>query len=58
MKKVLGLLSLAPLGAFAAVPAGVTTAIQDIGTDGAAVATTVLLAIVAIFAVKFLRKGL
>jgi len=42
----------------AAVPAGVTTALADIGTDGAAVATTILLAVVAIFAIKFLRRGL
>lgn len=44
--------------AMAAVPAEVTTAIGDIETDGMAVATAVLLAVVAIFAIKFIRKGL
>jgi hypothetical protein len=42
----------------AAVPAGVTTAVADIGVDGSTIATTILLAVVAIFAIKFLRKGL
>lgn len=42
----------------AAVPAGVSTALADIGADGVTVATTILLAVVAIFAIKFLRKGL
>lgn len=42
----------------AAVPAGVTTALTDIGADGSEVATTILLAVVAIFAIKFLRRGL
>lgn len=44
--------------AFAAVPAEVTTALASIGTDALAVATVVLLAIVGIYAFKFLRKGL
>lgn len=44
--------------AHAALPAGVTDAISDIGTDAAAVATTVLLAVVAVFAIKFIRRGL
>ncbi|MGA0610855.1 major capsid protein [Caldimonas sp. KR1-144] len=60
-KKVAGVLVSAPLfaaPAFAAVPAGVTTALESIGTDGSTVATTILLAVVAIFAIKFLRKGL
>jgi hypothetical protein len=42
----------------AEVPAGVTTALADIGADAGTVATTILLAIVAVFAIKFLRKGL
>ncbi len=42
----------------AAVPAEVTTAIGDMKTDGAAVAGGVLLAIIAIAAIKFIRKGL
>jgi len=51
---------LAALGGnvYAAVPAAVTTALADIQVDALAVATTVLVAIVAIFAFKFLRKGL
>lgn len=50
---------LAAIGsAQAAVPADVTTALADIGTDGATVATTILIAAVVVFAVKFLRKGL
>lgn len=44
--------------AMAAVPAEVTTALASIGTDALAVATVVLLAIVGIYAFKFLRKGL
>lgn len=47
-----------PLSAFAAVPADVTTALGDMKTDGLAVATVVLVAIIAIAAVKFIRKGL
>lgn len=59
MKKfTLGALVAAPFSVFAAVPAGVSTALEDIGTDGSTVATTILLAVVAIFAIKFLRKGL
>lgn len=58
-KKVAGaLVAVAPMASFAAVPAGVTTALADIGVDGSAVATTILLAVVAIFAIKFLRRGL
>lgn len=52
-------LALGAMGsAMAAVPAGVTTAVADIGVDGSTIATTILLAVVAIFAIKFLRKGL
>lgn len=54
----LALAAFAPVASFAAVPAGVTTALADIGVDGSTVATTILLAVVAIFAIKFLRKGL
>lgn len=43
---------------FAAVPAEVTTAISDMKTDGLVVAAAVLVAIIAIAAVKFIRKGL
>lgn len=41
--------------AFAAVPAGVTTAMEDAATDGAAVATLGLLVVIAIAAIKYLR---
>lgn len=44
--------------ASAAVPADVTTAIGDMKTDGLVVAGAVLVAIIAIAAVKFIRKGL
>lgn len=42
----------------AAVPTEVTTAIADMKTDGLTVATAVLVAVIAIAAVKFIRKGL
>lgn len=41
----------------AAVPAAVSTGIADLGVDGATIATAILVAIVAVFAIKFLRKG-
>lgn len=44
--------------AMAAVPEEVTTAVTGLKTDAVAVATLVLLAIVAIYAIKFIRKGL
>lgn len=44
--------------AHAEVPAAVTSAVDGIKTDGMAVATAVLLAVVAIYAIKFIRKGL
>jgi len=44
--------------AMAAVPADVTTALGDLKTDALAVATAVLLAIVAVYAFKFIRRGL
>lgn len=52
--------SLSGLGAsaFAAVPADVTTAISDMKADGLTVATAVLVAIIAIAAIKFIRKGM
>jgi len=42
----------------AAVPADVTTALSSIQADALTVAGVVLVAIVAVFAFKFLRKGL
>jgi len=44
--------------AMAAVPADVTTALSSIQADALTVAGVVLVAIVAVFAFKFLRKGL
>ncbi|MEY4909090.1 MAG: hypothetical protein RL260_2808 [Pseudomonadota bacterium] len=52
-------LSLAGAGsAMAAVPPEVTAAVTGIGVDAGSIATLVLLAIVAVFAIKFIRKGL
>ena len=42
----------------AAVPAEVTTAIEGMATDAAAVAALVLVAIIGVVAIKFMRKGL
>jgi len=42
----------------AAVPAAVTTALGDAGTDGITVAGAVLAVIVGIFAIKLMRKAL
>ena len=51
--------ALATVGsAFAAVPAEVTTELASMKTDGLIVAGAVLVAIIAIAAVKFIRKGL
>lgn len=44
--------------AFAAVPVDVTTALTDAKTDGVTVATAVLVAVVAIYAFKLMRRGL
>lgn len=44
--------------AFAAVPANVTTALSDLSADSLTVAGIVLAAIVAVYAFKFIRKGL
>jgi len=51
-------LTLAAGSAMAAVPADVTTALESAKTDGVAVATAVLVAVVAIYAFKLMRKGL
>lgn len=53
----LGSLAVTAGSAFAAVPAEVTTAVGDMKTDGLVVAGAVLVAIIAIAAIKFLRKG-
>jgi len=54
----IGGLSLLAGNAYAAVPAAVTTALGDLSDDAVAVATLVLLAIVAVYAFKFIRRGL
>lgn len=44
--------------AAAAVPEAVTTAISTLQTDGVTIATTMLVATIAVLAVHFLRKGM
>lgn len=44
--------------AMAAVPADVTSALADMKADGLVIAGVVLVATIAIFAFKFLRKGI
>lgn len=59
MRKIVSLAIIAsPLSAFAAVPADVTTALTDMKADALVVAGVVLVAIIAVAAVKFIRKGL
>lgn len=62
MKKALRVL--APLGllagigaAHAEVPAAVATTLSTIGSDGVTVATTIVVAVFTLFAVKFLLKA-
>jgi hypothetical protein len=52
--------TLATIGGYAsaAVPAVVTTALENLSTDALTVAGVVLAAIVAVYAFKFIRKGL
>lgn len=45
-------------GAFAAVPAGVTTAITEAGTDAATVGAAVLVVLVSIKAFKYMRRAM
>lgn len=51
-------LSAFPLSVYAAVPADVTTALGALKDDAITVATAVVVAIVAVYAFKFIRKGL
>lgn len=44
--------------AHAAIPASVQTALDDLSTDALTVAGIVLAAVVAVYAFKFIRKGL
>lgn len=52
--------SLAVYGAasHAAMPSGVTEALADLAANATTIATTILLAIVAVYAIKFIRRGL
>lgn len=50
-------LTLAAGSALAAVPTDVTTAMGDMKTDGIAVATAFLVAIIAIAAFKLMKRG-
>lgn len=50
--------SLAAGSAMAAVPTDVTTALTDMKADALTVAGVVLVAIIAVAALKFIRKGL
>lgn len=60
MKKIALASGVLALGtsAMAAVPANVTTALSDLSADSLTVAGIVLAAIVAVYAFKFIRKGL
>ncbi len=58
MKKLLAVVLLAPLSAFAAVPTEVTTALSGAATDGATVGAAVLVAIVGIAVFKYMRRAL
>lgn len=44
--------------AMAEVPAGVTAALGELQGSAVTVATVILIAIVAVYAIKFIRKGL
>ena len=61
-KKPLALVTAATAAAVqtvqAAVPAAVTTAISEMQADAVIIAGVVLVAIIAVMAVKFLRKGM
>jgi len=59
-KKLAVLVPLTSIGgyAMAAVPAAVSTALTDLQADALTVAGIVLAAIVAVYAFKFIRKGL
>lgn len=58
LRSLAALSTVAAGSAMAAVPAEVSTALGDMKTDGLAVAGLVLVAIIAIAAVKFMRKAL
>lgn len=51
-------LAVVPMQAYAAVPEVVMDALDNLSTDALTVAGIVLAAIVAVYAFKFIRKGL
>lgn len=57
-KSFLAVPMLAAGTAFAAVPTEVTTAITDGGADAKSVAVLVIVALIALFAIKLMKKGL
>lgn len=60
MKKIFVLASALAAGtsAMAAVPQVVTDAVTALGVDAGALATGVLLALIVVYSIKFIRKGL
>lgn len=54
----MSLVATAAGSAMAEVPAAVTTALSSLSTDAVTVAGVVLAAVVAVYAFKFIRKGL
>jgi len=50
-------LALFGVGAHAAVPAAITTAVGDMQTDGVTIATAVVVAFFAVFTIKFLWRS-
>jgi len=55
---IVGLLAAIGSAVHAEVPANVTSALNSLGTDALTVAGIVLTAVVGVFALKFIRKGL
>ncbi|MBS4056790.1 MAG: phage coat protein [Bacteroidales bacterium] len=55
-KLLLSLVMLAPLSVFAAVPAGVTTALNDASADVTTIGGVILLVVVAAAVISFLRR--
>lgn len=58
MVVAIGAAGAVPMAAHAEVPAAVSTALSALSTDAVTVAGLVLAALVAVYAFKFMRKGL
>jgi hypothetical protein len=59
LKKIAGVLvAVAPLQAFAAVPTEVTTAMTDMKADALVVGAAFLVAVIAIAALKLMRRAI